>query len=205
MSTINSVNTLSGSTQTSAASKKSSSSDLFMTLLSAQLKNQSPLEASSSSDLTNQLAQLQQGSALNSIESLLTQLLDSQGTQNLAESSLLIGKEAFSTLDSTQSLKVSGTSAVSFEWSATTGSTLVQMDQNTGSVLNSWDLTEKGSLKNVSAQGDVVYKITGQSASLEFGFQVSSAQQSGATVILADELGGISIDAVSVNKITNGD
>ena len=93
MATNSITNSLSSATQSVTSSQKASSSlvnqDDFLKLLTAQLKNQDPLNPVSNSDFTAQLAQF---STLSGVQQLNTSTQQMLALQQISQGASLVGK-----------------------------------------------------------------------------------------------------------------
>ncbi len=117
MTTTTSVGTAAAATTTattSATAGINADYNMFLKLLTTQMQNQDPLKPMDSTEYTSQLAQFSQVEQTNKQTSLLKDMLGQMSTQNLAQASSLIGREAV--VDTAVSGLTSGTPA---QWAFT--------------------------------------------------------------------------------------
>jgi flagellar basal-body rod modification protein FlgD len=101
---INTMNSTASSTADATSTAVQQTSDQFMTILLAQLKNQDPMEPMKDSDMMTQMTQLNSLQELQSIKAQMDQLTSSNSASYAAS---LIGKNVKAVLD--DGTKVDGT------------------------------------------------------------------------------------------------
>lgn len=137
--TASATTTTSGSTTGSSNPTSQLGESAFLTVLSAELKYQNPLQPMNNTQFVAELAQFSQLSAVNSQTSTLQQILQAvQGTGSIVNASQLIGKTVTTSSGASgQVTSVSSTSTgLSFEVSgigAVPSSAITQVSESTSS------------------------------------------------------------------------
>lgn len=117
--------TTAATTAATALSKNTSDYTMFLKLLTTQMQNQDPLKPMDSTEYTSQLAQFSQVEQTIKQTTALSDILSQLSTQNLAQASSLIGREAV--VDSA----VSGlTAATPAQWSYTGGRDVASIEMS---------------------------------------------------------------------------
>ncbi len=85
---LNSVNTR----QKKATDTTSDTRDQFLTMLTAQLKNQDPMNPMDNSQMTTQLAQLNMVDGINQVNTMLQSMMDNFATSQANEATAMVGR-----------------------------------------------------------------------------------------------------------------
>jgi len=115
--------------------------ETFLTLLTAQLKNQDPLSPVDSNEFTAQLTQMTGVEQQLLTNELLTSLLEAQGGGGLASAATYIGKEATAAWSATKF--TDGEATWSYELASNAASATLQVLDGSGNVVWSGDAPDK--------------------------------------------------------------
>lgn len=177
--------------------------DSFLTLMTAQLKNQDPLKPLEGTEFISQLAQFGTVSGVQDMQTSLETLASSLRSTQTLNGATMVGRDvlvsAYS-FDHTQGGTVSGqvdvpsnTTSLQLRITDSTGAVVreIQMDTAAGTQQFSWDgLTNNGSVADSDTYDiEAVATVGGETGSLE--------------VLLAGRVSSVSIDATGTNLTLN--
>ncbi|MBL8266916.1 flagellar hook assembly protein FlgD [Steroidobacter sp.] len=177
--------------------------DSFLTLMTAQLKNQDPLKPLEGTEFISQLAQFGTVSGVQEMQTSLETLASSLRSTQTLNGATMVGRDvlvsAYS-FDHTQGGTVTGqvdvpanTTSLQLRITDSTGAVVreIQMDTAAGTQTFSWDgLTTNGSIADSDTYDvEAVAKVGGETGSLE--------------VLLAGRVASVSIDATGNNLTLN--
>ena len=211
---INSANGVSSSSSSTSAGSASAIQSQFMTMLTAQLKNQDPLNPMDNSQMTSQLAQISTVDGISKLNTTLTQLINSQAQSQTLQAASLVGKGVL-VAGSTMTL-TSGSAIGGVELSGPADAVSVNIKDANGNVVRTLSLGAQnaagvypfawdGKTNSGATAADGNYKIevtatqgnsTVTTNNLQYGLVNSIAGSSSGTVINLGSLGQVDMSAI---------
>ncbi|MEI7611327.1 MAG: flagellar hook assembly protein FlgD [Betaproteobacteria bacterium] len=169
MSTVQSTTSSTATAATAATvSKTEESQNRFLKLLTAQLKNQDPMNPMDNAQMTSQLAQLDTVSGIERLNSTLNSLVDSLGNSQSMQAAGLIGKSVM--VPGTQLSLAKGTAYGGFNLSSAADNVKVHIFNSAGTEIQVEDLGAQkagvlnfawdGKASDGSTAGDGTYKFS---------------------------------------------
>ncbi len=184
MTTVNSAtNTNTTTSATTTTSKTEEQQTRFLKLLTAQLRNQDPMNPMDNAQMTSQLAQLETASGIERLNTTLNSLVDSLGESQSMQAAGLIGKNVM--VPGTQLSLVKGEAYAGFNLSKAADNVKVHIYNSAGTELQVEDLgAQKAGVMNFAWDGKLSDGTT--AADGTYKFKVEATQ--GGTAVTVDPL-----------------
>lgn len=184
MTSVNSAtNTNTTTSATTTTSKTEEQQTRFLKLLTAQLRNQDPMNPMDNAQMTSQLAQLETASGIERLNTTLNSLVDSLGESQSMQAAGLIGKNVM--VPGTQLSLVKGEAYAGFNLSKAADNVKVHIYNSAGTELQVEDLgAQKAGVMNFAWDGKLSDGTT--AADGTYKFKVEATQ--GGTAVTVDPL-----------------
>lgn len=184
MTTVNSAtNTNTTTSVTTTTSKTEEQQTRFLKLLTAQLRNQDPMNPMDNAQMTSQLAQLETASGIERLNTTLNSLVDSLGESQSMQAAGLIGKNVM--VPGTQLSLVKGEAYAGFNLSKAADNVKVHIYNSAGTELQVEDLgAQKAGVMNFAWDGKLSDGTTATDGT--YKFKVEATQ--GGTAVTVDPL-----------------
>lgn len=131
----------SNTTQTAPTYNKELGQDEFLELMTAQLRNQDPMEPMDNGEFLGQMAQFSTVSGIEAMQESMDNLSTTYATGQTLQSAQLVGQEVLIESNSLE-LADSGTTGGSFDLEATSGNVVVNIEDSNGNVVRQIRLGE---------------------------------------------------------------